>query len=303
MLNVVVSISGPSKSGKSVLVQKVVGPENLIRVFGAQVARPEDLWASVLQWMNAPSSTATSSINTSSHTTSSGGGVTVGVPGALQIGGKGDYTRQTGEQTSSSQIQTNQGLAAVVREISKSSFVVFVYDFHYIAREVQPLVAEQLKAAAESGVKVCVASVPHRSGDVVRANPELRGRLLAVDMNFWRPEELEQIALKGFSVLNAQIDDRLVKKFSIDACGSPQLMQSLCMNWCFVNDIEGVLDAPMQLDFDEGKVQKALRQTSQMTPFRDMVKKCMKGQNHEVRSGSNSTSRMGAVAMYTGPSC
>ena len=41
---VVVSISGPSKSGKTVLVEKLVGKDNLIPVSGAEVQIGEDLW-------------------------------------------------------------------------------------------------------------------------------------------------------------------------------------------------------------------------------------------------------------------
>jgi hypothetical protein len=43
--NMIVSISGPSKSGKTVLVTKVVAPENLIHIYGASIKTPEDLWS------------------------------------------------------------------------------------------------------------------------------------------------------------------------------------------------------------------------------------------------------------------
>lgn len=36
----IVSISGPSKSGKTVLVKKVVGVDNLIHVYGASIKSP-----------------------------------------------------------------------------------------------------------------------------------------------------------------------------------------------------------------------------------------------------------------------
>jgi Ni2+-binding GTPase involved in maturation of urease and hydrogenase len=39
----IVSISGPSKSGKTVLVTKVVAPENLIHIYGASIKTPDDL--------------------------------------------------------------------------------------------------------------------------------------------------------------------------------------------------------------------------------------------------------------------
>jgi hypothetical protein len=39
----VVSLSGPSKSGKTVLVERVVGRDSLIPISGASLRRPEDV--------------------------------------------------------------------------------------------------------------------------------------------------------------------------------------------------------------------------------------------------------------------
>jgi ABC-type uncharacterized transport system YnjBCD ATPase subunit len=39
----IVSISGPSKSGKTVLVEKVVGKDSLIPITGASIRKPEDV--------------------------------------------------------------------------------------------------------------------------------------------------------------------------------------------------------------------------------------------------------------------
>ncbi len=68
-------------------------------------------------------------------------------------------------------------MAQVAREVGNSAYVLFLDDFHYMPRDLQADVAKQLKAAAELGIKTCVANVPHRADDVVRANPELRGRV------------------------------------------------------------------------------------------------------------------------------
>ena len=54
----VVSISGPSKSGKTVLVEKTVGKDNLIVVSGAEVGSGDELWSRVIAWMGGPISVA-----------------------------------------------------------------------------------------------------------------------------------------------------------------------------------------------------------------------------------------------------
>src|SRR5215467_2980712 len=50
----IVSLSGPSKSGKTVLVNKVIEPDNLIPLSGASIRTADDLWKKVLAWMDVP---------------------------------------------------------------------------------------------------------------------------------------------------------------------------------------------------------------------------------------------------------
>src|SRR5689334_10152614 len=54
------SVSGPSKAGKTVLVQRVVGEGNLITVSGASVRAPDQLWERVLDWWGEPHVTVAS---------------------------------------------------------------------------------------------------------------------------------------------------------------------------------------------------------------------------------------------------
>ena len=62
----VVSVSGPSKSGKTVLIERVVSRDNLIVVSGAEIKSPDDLWNRILDWMGTPSSTSDQSAEASS---------------------------------------------------------------------------------------------------------------------------------------------------------------------------------------------------------------------------------------------
>jgi hypothetical protein len=49
-----ISIAGPSKSGKTVLVEKVVSKENLIEVIGVGILSPDDLWMRALDALGEP---------------------------------------------------------------------------------------------------------------------------------------------------------------------------------------------------------------------------------------------------------
>src|SRR5215208_3035887 len=76
----IVSLSGPSKSGKTVLINKVIPKEDLIPVSGASIRSPEMLWDRVLSWMDAPSETAMKSGLTTTGEVSGKAGGKAGIP-------------------------------------------------------------------------------------------------------------------------------------------------------------------------------------------------------------------------------
>jgi hypothetical protein len=269
----VVSLVGPSKAGKTVLVEKVVGRDLLITISGASLHSPGDVWASVLDWMNVP--------NTTSYSKTVGGAV------GLEVGGKGEVSvplLAKGEVSGQTRAELNigsnvesvrerGGLNQVVREIANSEFVVLIDDFHYMPRAVQQEVAKTLKEAVRLGIKIVTASVSHRGDDVVRANPELRGRVRAVDLNYWKGNELHDIARAGFGALNISLDNGTIEKFIDESAGSPQLMQLLCLQSCFVLDLrEEQEKTTLRVQINvRPYLSKILEQTSAYTDFRSLV--------------------------------
>lgn len=228
----VVSISGPSKSGKTVLVERIVGNDNIIVVSGAEIRTAEGLWDRALDWMGAPSSVTEQETKGTADQYGgqfSGG---VGVPLVARADAQANMATTDTRSNSTATVRGRGGLAQVAKEIADSEFVLLVDDFHYMDREIQAEAAKQIKAAAERGIKICVASVPHRSDDVVRSNPELRGRTSNIDTTFWTPAELKEIAIRGFARLNAEIADEDALRFANESCGSPQLMQAICLQAC-----------------------------------------------------------------------
>jgi hypothetical protein len=164
-----------------------------------------------------------------------------------------------------------RGLTQVVEEIASSDFVVLLDDFHYMSRGVQAETAKSIKEAVRLGVKICTAAVRHRGDDVVRANPELRGRVRAIDLNYWTLPELSSIAEIGFGALNAKVEARAIDQFAREAAGSPQLMQLICLNACFVLDLREQLQSPRMVTVADVTVRQILEQTSASTDFRSLV--------------------------------
>ena len=267
----VVSLSGPSKSGKTVLVERVVGMDDLITVTGAGIDDPDAVWDRVLDWMESPSETSRGvtvegSINAGAEASGS-----VGIPLVARGEVGASLGASVGAARAGSKVYKRRGLAQVVEEIGGSSFVVLIDDFHYMARNVQEEVAKQLKEAVRQGVKIITAAVPHRSDDVVRANPELRGRVITLDLTSWTVDNLVAIADKGFGLLNVILDRSAVKELALEAAGSPQLMQALCLNMCFELNTREKAPIPQAKTVGAAERAAVYERTAQATNFRSLV--------------------------------
>lgn len=233
----VISVSGPSKAGKTVLIERAIGPDNLIHIYGAGIESPNDLWNSLLDWMGAPSERTLGSSRTSDITGSGKVAAEAGIGPFGKVSAESALSSTDAKGLNQSVTERRTGLQQVVKELQGSSYVVFLDDFHYINRDKQGEIARHIKAASEQGVRFCIASVPHRADDLVRTNSELRGRVIGLDLAYWTLEELVQIAVKGFAALGVELDRAVMQRLANEAAGSPQLMQCLCFDLCTLHDI------------------------------------------------------------------
>ena len=277
MPKMIISISGPSKSGKTVLVNKVIERDNLIHLSGSTIRSADELWTHTLQWMDVPTERVEKRGTSLEAGVELHGEGKVGVPlvAGASAGGKGSLERFTSNETTKT--FSTGGLQQVIKEIGGSSFVLFVDDFHYIRKEVQTEIGKQIKAAAEAGVRNCTASVPHRKDDVVRSNPELRGRVTGIDSDYWDESDLTQIAHKGFAELNMDVSPNVIQRFAREAFGSPQLMQAVCLNACFEQQVNESLAKPQRFEIDFVHLQSIFERTSTLTNFSSMIEQLHKG--------------------------
>lgn len=271
-----VSISGPSKSGKTVFVEKILGKENLIQVTGAGVRSPSDLWLRVFEIIGTPIETKVTS-GTSTTGTISGkasGGVNIALVKATgEASGSAAFTKQTSE-TDTIAIDY---LQLLIKELAGSNFVIFIDDFHYIERAVQSDLAQQIKEAIRQGVKFICASVPYRSDDVIRSNPDLRGRFFSIDFDYWNADVLKKIAYKGFQKANIVYREELIERLVGEAAGSPQLMQILCLNACYEKNIRDVPEQPSDLTYEQTFFESICRRTVASTDYSSTAAKMLEG--------------------------
>lgn len=102
---------------------------------------------------------------------------------------------------------TKESVIAYYQEREK---VLLLDDFHYASQEMQIYIAQQLKDAIRKGFKAIISSLPDRSDDSIRNNPDLQGRVSIIEMKQWSKEELVQIPKTGFAELGISIEDSVV---------------------------------------------------------------------------------------------
>jgi hypothetical protein len=272
----VISLSGPSKSGKTVFIEKSIGRERLIQVTGAGITEANRLWDRVFDLIGTPVSNRTTT--TKSFDANVGGKVGAKA-GVLVASGTGEVSvnGKWGESSSEQTDRVVDYLQLLIRELANSQLVVFIDDFHYIPKPVQAELSNQIKEAVRSNVLFIVASVPYHSDDAIRANTDLRGRTIKLDFDYWKPDELEKIAMRGFMALNAAASPAYVKALASEAAGSPQLMQSLCLTTCFENNIRETQSTWKDVVPDLDAIKKVCSRTAATSDYSSTVEKMKEG--------------------------
>ncbi|WP_312303383.1 hypothetical protein [Diaphorobacter nitroreducens] len=289
----VISLSGPSKSGKTVFIEKTIGKDRLIQVTGAGVTEASKLWDRVFDIVGTPiakkSTTASGFEGTIGGKIGGEAGFLVSATGELSAAGK--WSKATSEQTDVSV----DYLQLLIRELGGTGLVVFIDDFHYIPRAVQVEVSNQIKEAIRNGVIFVVASVPYHSDDAIRANSDLRGRTIKLDFDYWKPDELCKIASKGFGALMTSASAAYVQALASESAGSPQLMQSLCLTTCFENDVREVQSQLKHLASDRDAIGKVCSRTAATSDYSSTVAKMKDGPKTRGQDRKSYLTRDGAV--------
>lgn len=229
-----ITVTGPTKSGKTVLVNGILPRKErkAIWIDGGSVTDEGDFWDVVCQELDA----TTSQENSSTVEANTKGQLTVGGTAKLPIVGQAkaegaiehDRKRSTQKKGGRSVSSKTAGL----RSLREKQIPVVVDDFHYIERETQGRLVRALKPLVFEGLPVFLIAIPHRRYDAIRVEREMTGRLLAVKVEFWTPEELAHIPQEGFPLLNVEVTGGVVSSLSREANGSPHLMQDFCLQLC-----------------------------------------------------------------------
>lgn len=227
----ILTLSGPTKTGKTVLIDRVV--KNAAKIEGQGVESVDALWARVVDALGAFTEVE---IEGRSGETGGASGETQLNIGIVSSKGTADF-QSIAERAS--RVGVTRPIASVAREaLLRRGAALVIDDFHFIDRPVQTQIVRALKPLVLAGVPIILVSISHRVQDVVTAEPDMTGRVTSIAVNFWSIEELMVIAGKGFSVLGVDDpEERMARRLAETSYGSPHLMQRFCRELCKANEV------------------------------------------------------------------
>lgn len=241
------SIIGPSKMGKTILCEQVIGLDDIVEVSGADFNENTDFWAIIA--------------------------AKVGLPYMGEITTERASTEGKSEERDSKSEKYILSKDKIIRYYIENNKILVIDDFHYASTEMQMKMAQQLKDAIRRELKVVVVSLPHRADDAIRQNADLSGRLSLINIETWKEEDLKKIAIMGFDKLGIKITDNIAEKLAIECLTSPQLMQYICLSICTL------LEDEKKLEVNDEILEKAYRFTTINFNYADVVSVLIKGPN------------------------
>lgn len=222
-----VTVTGQTKSGKTVLARKVLPPEECIWIDGGVVSQEDDFWQVIIEQLQLFQSIEKED---SKETASKIGGKGTAEANFFVAKGSGEISAEL-EKTRGTAITASRTISSRVVALNglRSSHIPLVVDdFHYIPRDMQGSIVRALKPLIFDGLPVVIIAIPHRRYDALKVEKEMTGRISPIDIPTWTPAELEYIPDVGFKLLNCQVPPAFNSRLSSEAIGSPHLMQDFC---------------------------------------------------------------------------
>jgi hypothetical protein len=249
----VATVTGATKSGKTVLVRKVFGDAAKVWVDGGHVKTEQDFWNIVGSQLEVVSELERS--NTKGDSSEIGAEATAEA-GVLFAKGSAKASAKAGRNTSTSEkrkiVSFTPWKATEILKATRTPLVID--DFHYLPRPLQGSITRSLKPLVFEGLPVVYLAIPHRRYDAVKVEREMNGRIESIEVPTWTEDELIKISELGFPLLNVTPDVTVSTRLAKETQGSPHLMQEFCRNICYKSGFRERPDIARTIvrDFDYG---------------------------------------------------
>ena len=275
-----ICITGPTKSGKTVLCRKVLAGEATCWVHGGQIETDSEFWEQIAGSLDLCIP------NSKLETKSKNIGVSSVFSGNL-------------EAATSHNFETPASIKrSVLDSLKRGDICLVIDDFHYISADIQKNIIRALKSEIFDGLRAILIAVPHRAFDAISVEREMEGRFAHIEIPSWRHDELIKIADLGFNALKIQIDDGTIIDFSQESFGSPLLMQRFCHRCCMLLHIEEELEDYQSLRFSSTGRQKIYSEVSDQFGFPTFEKLAKGPQSRSKRVDRKFRNKEGSADIY-----
>lgn len=237
----VISITGPTKIGKTVLWKKAIPVDKRVFVPGGIIREEEDIWNHILTKLEHHLSWTEE--QTSEEESKQADALSGGVQGSLfgvaklKTDLKNTTTKGKKQISKISKSFSVSPIDTAIELLKNNNLTLVVDDFHYIDRNIQSNFIRAIKDPITTGLDVIICAVPHRDHDALKAEPEMTGRVFQLPIKPWEQHELREIAEKGFNALNLTCSSNIIDTFIKESYKSPHLMQEFCAQLCVKNRI------------------------------------------------------------------
>lgn len=232
-----VIVTGATKSGKTVLVDKIFSQNESVWIDGGSINDESSFWEAINEKLDLYTEKGSLEQDVTSKTIEGGGGIEGNI---LFLKGSASTKGVSGKETileKNYRRATSPKLIAI-NSLQESAIPLVVDDFHYIDKTIQKNIVRALKSPIMHGLPVIFIAIPNRKYDAVEVEREMTGRIENIEMPVWEEDELESIATKGFQALNVSVKSSVISKLAQAAYGSPFLMQEFCRAICTKCEID-----------------------------------------------------------------
>ena len=230
-VNKFIAVAGPTKSGKTVLVRRMVPKGASVWVEGGHISSVQDVWNAILADLSMPVSVVESQLHQAEDAYTLE--VTTGFkPVGIGADIKNLDSTKTSNSTGTAATYGTAGPKAATNALMFHEKVLVIDDFHYLDEGIQTSLIRALKPAVFDGLRVVLLLIPHRMHQAAQAEMDVDGRTHTIYIPDWQGDELFSIAESGFKALNIKCHAQTTNALINECFGSPHLMQDFCSTLC-----------------------------------------------------------------------
>jgi hypothetical protein len=269
-----VTITGQTKSGKTVLARKVLSPEDSIWIDGGTAGNEDEFWQLIVERLSLFQGVEDEE---QSETTSGieGKGTAeanfIIAKGSGEVGARLETARGKGVRKT----RAVSSRVAALSGLKKNTRPLVIDDFHYLPTELQGKVVRALKPLVFDGLPVAVIAIPHRRYDAVKVEREMAGRISSIEIPAWSNTELSFIPEVGFKLLGYNLEHGSAERLAVQAIGSPHLMQDFCRGLAKNKSIS-LVGVPHALEFTADECETVFHEVAE-TIGRPIFEKLARG--------------------------